>query len=92
MNGNSRNTKLAQGNGGAVISWRDRDLNSWKSTSVFFGKNKEVLDAELWAMAEGLETARKITLNNDDTPVTIFSDSREALTAIQQLNSGISSI
>ena len=50
----------------------------------------KVLDAELWAIAEGLETARKITLNNNDTPITIFIDSREALTAIRQLTSGTS--
>ena len=40
---------------------------------------------------ESLEMARKITLNNNNTPITIFSDSREALIAIRQLTSGTSS-
>lgn len=46
----------------------------------FRGKNKEIPAAELWAIAEALEIARKETLNNHITPITILSDPREALT------------
>lgn len=56
-----------------------------------FGNNKEVLDAELWAIAEGFKIARELTVNIHNTPVTIFSDSQEGLTAIGQLASGTSS-
>lgn len=55
------------------------------------GNNKEVLDAELWAIAEGLKIAREITVNIHNTPVTIFSDLQEALTVIRLLTSGTSS-
>ena len=58
---------------------------------MFLGKNKEVHNAELWAIAEGLETARKRTLNNNNTLITIFSDSQEAFIAIRQLTSSTSS-
>lgn len=75
-------SKLSQGNVGSVLSWKDRDLNGWKSTSLFLGKNKEILDAELWAISDGLKMVT--TLNNQNTSVTIFSDSREALTSIRQ--------
>lgn len=50
--------------------------------TLFQGKNKEILDAELWAISDGLKMVT--TLNNHNTSVTIFSDSREALTAIRQ--------
>ena len=43
------------------------------------------MDAELWAIASGLEAARKIT-QEANTPITIFSDSREALAEIQKVN------
>ncbi len=76
-------SKLDQGNVGAAVCWKDRDLNSWK--------NKEILDAELRAIAESLEIARKTTLNTHNTPITIFSDSREALTEIRKLSSYIGS-
>ena len=44
------------------------------------GKNKEILDAELWAISEALEIAEKIA--NPKMPVTILSDSQKALRAI----------
>lgn len=36
-------SKLDQGNVGAAVCWKDRDLNSWKNTSTFLGKNKKFL-------------------------------------------------
>lgn len=55
------------------------------------GNNKEFLDAELWAIAEGLKIAREITVNIHNTPVMIFSDSQEALMVNRLLTSGTSS-
>ena len=39
--------------------------------SLFLGKNKEVLNAELWAVSEALYIAKK-TVNMVNRPVTIF--------------------
>lgn len=85
-------SKLSQGNVGAAVCWKDKDCNSWKSISAFLGKNKvgknkETVDGELWAIANGLEVARKTTLNSHNTPITIFSDSQEALAKLRQLSS-----
>lgn len=52
-------SKLGQGNVGAAVSWKDKDLNSCKVASVFLGKNKENFDADLWLIADTLEMARK---------------------------------
>lgn len=38
-------SKLSQGNLGAAVSWKDKDLNRWKTTSLYLGENKEILDA-----------------------------------------------
>ena len=57
-----------------------------KTKVFFFGKNKEVIDAELWAILIGQETTGKITLDTHQTPITIFSDSIEALDTISQLS------
>lgn len=78
-------SKINGGNVGATVCWKDRDLNSWEKTRVFLGKIKEILDAELWAIGNGLKNARKIALNTQNTPLTIFSDSREAFTEIRHL-------
>lgn len=49
---------------------------------MFLGKNKEVLDVELWVIAEYLVTTRKITINYNNTLIIIFSDLQEAFIAI----------
>ena len=69
-------SKLHQRNVRAAICSKDRDLDSWKNTCVLLGKIKEILDAELWAIADGLEIARKTTLNAHNRPITIVSDLR----------------
>ena len=46
-------------------------------------KNKEILDAELWAILEALDIARKETLNAKNAPITIFCDSQKEIRAIE---------
>lgn len=76
-------SKLDQGNTGAAVYWDDRNLDRLKEKSIFLRKNKEVLDAELWAVVKALEIAEKETENTREIPVTIFCDSQKALKAIQ---------
>ena len=57
---------------------------------MFLGKNKIFFDIKLWAIAEGLETARKITLNNNNISIIMFSDLQKVLIAIWQLTIGTS--
>ena len=77
-------SKLSQGNAAAAVCWKE--LDSWKNSSVFLDMNKEITDAELWAIATGLGIAGKITLQSTQTAVTIFSDSRKALNTLGQLS------
>ena len=77
-------SRLDTGNVGAAVILRDKSLNKWRETSVFLGKNKEILDAELWAIAIALEAATRETGVNFGAPITVFTDSREALATIQQ--------
>ncbi len=76
-------SKLDQGNTGAAVCWKDKRLGCWKDKSFFLGKNKEVLDAELWAISEALVVATKEIQNSKDAPITVFCDSQKALKAIQ---------
>lgn len=54
-----------------------------ETKSVFLGKNKEILDAELWAISDALDAAIRETSNANSTLITIFSDSQKALKVIQ---------
>lgn len=70
-----------------LFAGKDKDRNSWENISVFLGKNKETIDTELWAIANDLEITRETTLNSYNSPITIFSDSKEALTMLWLLSS-----
>ena len=80
-------SKLDTGNVGAAVTWKDISLNEWKEKSLFLGKNKEVLDGELWAIATALETAKRETRSDLSTPIIVFTDSQEALATIQRPSS-----
>ena len=73
-------SKLDQVQAAAAVCWKDRSTAKWKEKSIFLGKNKEILDAELWAILEALVIAEKMA--GPRTPITIFSDSQKALKAI----------
>ena len=65
-------SKLDQRNTGVAICWKSRNLDQWKEKSYFLRKNKEILDAELWAIWKTLEIALKETTNTRGIPVTVF--------------------
>lgn len=52
-------SKLENSSFVAAVCWRDKKLGRWKQKSVFLGKGKEVIDAELWAISDALDTATK---------------------------------
>ena len=79
-------SRLDTDNIGAAVTWKDKNVDKWKEMSVFFGKNKEILDAELWAISMALEAARRETRQNLEAPITVFTDSREALATLQQIS------
>ena len=53
-------SKLDQGQAAAAICWEDTVVGRWKEKSIFLGWNKEILDAELWAVSEALNVVEKI--------------------------------
>lgn len=73
-------SKLDQGQVAAAVCWEEKSTTKWKEKSIFLGKNKEILDAELWVIFEALIIAEKMA--NSRASVTIFSDSQKALKAI----------
>lgn len=52
------------------------------------GKNKDVLDAELWGVSEALGIALKETALRKAHKVTVFSDSQTAIRKIQAAKAG----
>ncbi len=73
--------KLDQGQTAAAVCWEDKSAAKWKERTIFLGRNKEILDAELWAISEALEIAKKLASPRTRS-VTIFSDLQKALGAI----------
>ena len=77
-------SKLNNRRCGAAVCWEDIKTKQWRQKSVFLGKNKEILDVELWAIAESLDIALRETLTVRNTLLTIFCDSQKALMTIRQ--------
>ena len=76
-------SKLTNGRCRAAIYWKNKKSN-WTQKSVFLDKNKETLDAELWAIMEVFEIAMRETSAINNTVITIFYDSQKAFIAIRQ--------
>ena len=77
-------SKLDQGNAVAAVCWKDKLLDRWKEKNIFLEKNKEILDAELWAIWKALEISLKETANTKNIPVTVFCDLQKALKEIKR--------
>lgn len=52
----------------------ERNDQPMEKKGVFFGRNKEIFDAELCAIMNALEIAIEETSNTINTSITIFSD------------------
>lgn len=78
-------SKLDQGQVGAAVCWEDKLTGRWKERSEFLGKNKEIIDAELWAILEALDIANQTGISRN-IPIKIFCDSQKALNAIAHLS------
>ena len=74
-------SRLDQGQVAAAVCWEDNFTGCWKEKSEYLGKNKEISDAELWAILVALDIASKTGIGRDIS-VTIFCDSQKALNAI----------
>ena len=69
---------------GAAIAFRRE--GSWKEQGVYLGRNKEVFDAELFAIGQALEELN--SRGERDKRYTIFSDSQAAISRIQHDRTG----
>ena len=69
---------------GAAIAFRRE--GSWKEQGVYLGRNKEVFDAELFAIGQALEELN--SRNESGRRYTIFSDSQAAISRVQHDRTG----
>lgn len=83
----SDGSKLESGKVGAAVVWRNTAVDNWKSCKLALGKNKDVLDAELWGVSEALGIALRETAPRKAYKVTVFSDSQTAIRKIQATKS-----
>ena len=59
---------------------------SWKTEGTYLGKNKEVFDAEIFAIGRALEVLNE--RNEEDKRYTVFSDSQAAISRVQHDHTG----
>lgn len=79
-------SKLDTGNIGAVVTWKNKNLDEQKKMSIFLDKNKKILDVKLWVKAIALKTVEKKIRHHFRASITMFIDSREPFAIIQQFS------
>lgn len=50
--------------------------------NIFLGKNKKILNAELWVISIALKTAKKEIRKNLKTSIILFTDSQEVFATL----------
>ncbi len=80
-------SKLDQGGAGAAVLWKKND-NEWSAQKITLGKNKEILDAEVWGISEAVKIAeRKCSRVQQPLTVSIFCDSQTAINRLKIMDS-----
>lgn len=82
-------SKLDQGGIGAAVVWREKGQDKgWRKQKVTLGKNKEILDAEIWGISEAVKVAeRKCSRAKQSLIINIFCDSQTAINKLRVLDS-----
>lgn len=83
----SDGSKLESGGAGAAVIWKNSTSHRWNVRKVSLGKNKEMLDAELWGISEALKIAPKENTSRKAGTITVFSDSQAAIKQLQESKS-----
>jgi ribonuclease HI len=83
-------SKFEDGYTGCAAVWKSGDASGWQGRKLFMGRNKEVFDAELYAIWVGLASARDHLKDNwtGAKLITIFTDAQAALKRIQNDDPG----
>ena len=77
-------SKVESRGAGAAVAWKNPSSHRWEVCEIPLGKNKEILDAELWGISQALKIALNGIACKKASQVTVYSD---AQTAIKQLQS-----
>ena len=77
-------SRLESGAVGAAVAFKEG--NTWDRRGIYLGKNKEVFDAEIYAIRQVMETLND--RNESGMRYTVFSDSQAAIGRIQHDRTG----
>lgn len=83
----SDGSKQESGGAGAAVVWKNSISHRWDVRKVSPGKNKEILDAELWGISEALKIALKENTSRKAGIITVFSDLQAAIKQLQESKS-----
>ena len=72
-------SRLDTGKAGSAVVWLDKMSDKWQEKRQYLGENKDLFDAELWAISDALEISIKKTRNTQPTTVTVFTDLHAAI-------------
>lgn len=83
----SDGSKGGSGGAGVAVVWKNPGSPRWEVCRLTLGKNKEVLDAELWAISQALKIALKEISPKKAGRIMAYSDAQTAIKQLQETKS-----
>ena len=82
-------SKLEQRGTGAAVVWkRNRQGSEWQTEKTTLGKNKEILDAEIWGISEAVKVAEQRCMRTQQPlQISIFCNSQTAINKLRVMDS-----
>lgn len=74
----SEGSKGEAGGAGAAVAWKNFSSHGWNTCKISLGKNKKILDAELWGISEALKIALRESTLRRARSITVYSDSQNS--------------
>ena len=82
----SDGSKVESGGAGAAVVWKNLSSHRWEVRKITLGKNKEILDAELWGISQALKIALYEITPQKASRITVYSDAQTAIKQLQATN------
>lgn len=76
-------SKVESGGAGAAVAWKNPSSHKWEVCKIPLGKNKEILDAELWDVSQALKIALNGIALKKTSQITVYSDAQRAIKQLQ---------
>lgn len=79
--------KRDEGGTGAAVVWKENAIDRrWQERKVSLGRNKKIIDAEMWGISEALKVAEQKAVTSQSFAIDIFCNSQTAINKLKSMD------